>query len=267
MSVSIYVSGLYAILLLATLTWVASVIKKDVSIVDSIWSIMIFSSAIVYSSSVDPYWSRSSLILTLVLLWAARLALYITWRNWGEPEDTRYVAIRRKYEPNFELKSFPIIFVFQAFLAWIISMPLWVALTVPFDSSIFDILGISLWVVGMAFETVSDWQLARFKADPTQRGNVMNRGLWRYTRHPNYFGECLIWWGFFMFVIPSGAWWSILSPIVMTYLLLKFSGVTMLEETIVDRRPGYREYIMTTNSFIPGLPKTPARASQEGHVS
>jgi len=255
MSFSIYMSGLYATLVLAVLTWLVSVIKRDVSIVDSMWSVMIFASAFVYSSSVEPYWNRSSLVLTLVLLWAMRLTVYITWRNWGEPEDARYQAIRRKYEPSFPLKSLGIIFVFQAFLAWIISMPLWIALTVPFQSGLFDILAVTLWAIGMMFETVGDWQLARFKANPTNRGKVMNRGLWRYTRHPNYFGECLIWWGFFLFAVPAGAWWSILSPVLLTFLLLKFSGVTMLEETIVDRRPAYREYIASTNAFIPGLPK------------
>jgi steroid 5-alpha reductase family enzyme len=257
MTFSIYISGLYAILVLAALTWLASVMKRDVSIVDSMWSVMIFAAAFVYSSSVEPYWNRSSLILTLVLLWALRLTLYITWRNWGEPEDSRYQAIRRKYEPYFALKSLGIIFVFQALLAWIISMPLWVALTVPFQSSVFDILAVALWMIGMIFEAVGDWQLARFKSNPTNRGKVMNRGLWRYTRHPNYFGECLIWWGFFLLVIPTGAWWSILSPVLLTFLLLKFSGVTMLEETIVDRRPAYREYIASTNAFIPGPPKNP----------
>jgi steroid 5-alpha reductase family enzyme len=254
---SIYLSGLYAILVLAALTWLVSMIKRDVSIVDSMWSVMIFASALVYSSSVEPYWNRSSLVLTLVLLWAFRLTLYITWRNWGEPEDSRYQAIRRKYEPHFALKSLGIIFVFQALLAWIISMPLWVALTVPFQSSVFDILAVALWLIGMIFEAVGDWQLARFKTNPANRGKVMNRGLWRYTRHPNYFGECLIWWGFFLFVIPTGAWWAILSPVLLTFLLLRFSGVTMLEETIVDRRPAYREYIASTNAFIPGPPKKP----------
>ena len=255
MTFSIYISGLYAILVLAALTWLASVMKRDVSIVDSMWSVMIFAAAFVYSSSVEPYWNRSSLILTLVLLWALRLTLYITWRNWGEPEDSRYQAIRHKYEPHFALKSLGIIFVFQAFLAWIISMPLWIALTVPFEYNMFDILAVALWMIGMMFESVGDWQLARFKANPANRGKVMNHGLWRYTRHPNYFGECLIWWGFFLFVIPTGAWWSILSPALLTFLLLKFSGVTMIEETIVDRRPAYREYIVSTNAFIPGPPK------------
>ena len=255
MTFSIYLSGLIGTLVLAGLTWMISLAKRDVSIVDSMWAVMIFASALIYSSSVEPYWNRSSLVLTLVLLWALRLTMYITWRNWGESEDARYQAIRRKYGPNFALKSLGIIFVFQAVLAWIISMPLWVALTVPFEDSIFDILAVALWIIGMVFESLGDWQLARFKMDPANRGKVMNQGLWRYTRHPNYFGECLIWWGFFLLVIPTGAWWSILSPILLTFLLLKFSGVTMLEETIVDRRPGYREYIATTNAFIPGPQK------------
>lgn len=265
MTFFIYLSGLIGTLVLATLTWLASLGKRDVSIVDSMWAVMIFAAAFIYSSSVEPYWNRSSLVLTLVLLWALRLTVYITWRNWGESEDARYQAIRRKYEPNFALKSLGIIFGFQAVLAWIISMPLWVALTVPFEYSIFDTLAVTLWMIGMFFESVGDWQLARFKMNPANRGKVMNQGLWRFTRHPNYFGECLIWWGFFLFVIPTGAWWSILSPILLTFLLLKFSGVTLLEETIVDRRPAYREYIATTNAFIPGPQKkaNPVAGPQE----
>ncbi len=267
MSFSIYLSGLYGILVLALLTWVVSVVKRDVSIVDSMWSVMIFASALIYSSSVEPYWSKSSLVLTLALLWALRLTVYITWRNWGEPEDARYQTIRHKYEPNFAWKSLGIIFVFQAVLAWIISMPLWIALTIPLESNLFDVLAVLLWTIGMIFETLGDWQLARFKALSTNRGKVMNRGLWKYTRHPNYFGECLIWWGFFLFVIPLGAWWTILSPLLVTFLLLKFSGVSMLEETIVDRRPAYREYIASTNAFIPAPPKRRLSSLREGQAS
>ena len=255
MSFSIYAIGLVAILILATLTWVVSVIKRDVSIVDSIWSLMLLGAAVVYSSGVEPYTSRSSLILTLVLLWALRLTIHITWRNWGEPEDRRYQDIRKKYEPNFTLKSLGIIFGFQAILAWVISMPLWAALTVPIALNVVDLLAVALWTVGMGFETVGDWQLARFKSDPANKEKVMDRGLWRYTRHPNYFGECVIWWGFYVFALPVGAWWTIVSPILLTYMLLKFSGVSLLEENIVERRPTYEDYIARTNAFIPGQPK------------
>ncbi len=255
MSFSIYAIGLGAVLTLATLTWIVSVVKRDVSIVDGVWSLMLLIAAFTYSSAIEAYTSRSSLILTLVLLWALRLAIHIMWRNWGEPEDRRYREIRQKYEPHFALKSLGIIFIFQALLAWIISMPLWAALTVPIEITAVDTVAVALWTVGMLFETVGDWQLARFTSDPANRGKVMDRGLWRYTRHPNYFGECLIWWGFYVFALPVGGWWTIVGPLLLTYMLLKFSGVTLLEQTIVERRPGYREYIKRTNAFIPGPPK------------
>ncbi|NIO09568.1 MAG: DUF1295 domain-containing protein, partial [Deltaproteobacteria bacterium] len=235
--------GLFAILILTTLTWVVSIFKRDVSIVDGMWPIMLLVAALVYSANVDLYTSRSSLILTLVLLWALRLSLHIIVRNWGEAEDRRYRDIRDKYEPNFALKSLGIIFVFQGLLAWIISMPLWSGLTIPIEIGTIDILALAFWTVGMTFETVGDWQLARFQADPATRGKVLNTGLWRYTRHPNYFGECVIWWGFYIFAIPVGGWWTIIAPLLLTYMLLKFSGVSLLEETIVARRPAYQKYI------------------------
>ncbi len=256
MTFSIYASGLIAVLTLASLTWVVSVIKRDASIVDGVWSLMFLAAALVYAADPQHYTSRSSLILTLVLVWALRLSLFIMWRNWGEPEDRRYRAIREKYEPHFPLKSLGIIFVFQAFLAWIISMPLWAALTVKASLSVFDLLAGVLWVIGMFFETVADWQLARFKMNPANRGKVMDGGLWRYTRHPNYFGECVIWWGFYLFAIPTGAWWTIVGPLLLTHLLLRFSGVALMEENIVERRPAYRDYIERTNAFVPGPRRT-----------
>jgi steroid 5-alpha reductase family enzyme len=264
MSVSLYLLGLVSTLGLATLTWAISVLKRDVSIVDGVWALMLFAAAIVYATGAEPYTPRTTLILTLVALWALRLSGHIIHRNWGEPEDRRYQDIRRKYEPNFALKSLGLIFWFQAVLAWVISMPLWPALTVPVDWGTFDVLAVTLWTVGMTFEGIGDWQLSRFKADPENRGKVMDRGLWRYTRHPNYFGECLIWWGFFLFALPAGAWWTVVGPLLLTYMLLKFSGVTLMEQTIVERRPTYRAYIARTNAFIPGTPKEGMQASVPG---
>ena len=261
MSVSLYLLGLVSALGLATLTWVVSVIKRDVSIVDGVWALMLLAAATVYAAGAEPYKGRTTLILTLVVLWAPRLSGHIITRNWGEPEDRRYRDIRQKYEPNFALKSLGLIFWFQAGLAWIISMPLWPALTLSVKSGIWDILAIVVWTVGMIFESIGDWQLSRFKADPANHGKVMDRGLWRYTRHPNYFGECLIWWGFYLFAVPTGTWWTVVGPLLLTFLLLKFSGVTLMEQTIVERRPGYREYIARTNAFIPGPPKPGTHAS------
>ena len=264
MNVSLYLLGLVSTLGLATLTWVVSVLKRDVSIVDGAWAFMLLAAATVYATGADPYTGRTMLILTLVLLWALRLSAHIIHRNWGEPEDRRYQDIRLKYEPNFTFKSLGIIFWFQAGLAWIISMPLWPALTVPVDWGVFDVLAVSVWTVGMIFEGIADWQLSQFKADPENHGKVMDRGLWHYTRHPNYFGECLIWWGFYIFAVPTGAWWTLAGPLLLTYMLLKFSGVTLMEQTIVDRRPAYREYIARTNAFIPGPPKQSVQASTPG---
>ena len=255
MNVSLYVLGLVSTLGLATLTWVVSVLKRDVSIVDGVWAFMLLAAATVYATGAEPYTGRTELILTLVVLWALRLSAHIIHRNWGEPEDRRYQDIRRKYEPHFVLKSLGLIFWFQAVLAWIISMPLWPALTVPVDWGASDVLAVTVWTVGMIFEGVGDWQLSRFKADPENRGKVMDRGLWHYTRHPNYFGECLIWWGFYLFALPAGTWWTVVGPLLLTYMLLKFSGVTLMEQTIVERRPAYRAYIARTNAFIPGPPK------------
>jgi steroid 5-alpha reductase family enzyme len=213
MSLSLYVLGLVSTLGLATLTWVASVLKRDVSIVDGVWALMLLAAATVYATGAEPYTGRTTLILTLVVLWALRLSGHIIHRNWGEPEDRRYRDIRQKYEPNFALKSLGLIFWFQAGLAWIISLPLWPALTVPVDGGAWDVLAVTVWTVGMIFEGVGDWQLSRFKADPANHGKVMDRGLWRYTRHPNYFGECLIWWGFSLFALPAGAWWTVVGPL------------------------------------------------------
>lgn len=255
MSVSLYLLALVSTLGLATLTWVVSVLKRDVSIVDGVWALMLLGAATLYATGAEPYTGRTALILTLVVLWALRLSGHIIHRNWGEPEDRRYRDIRQKYEPLFALKSLGLIFWFQAVLAWIISLPLWPALTVPVDWGTFDVLAVTVWTIGMLFEGIGDWQLSQFKADRENHGKVMDRGLWHYTRHPNYFGECLIWWGFYLFAVSTGAWWTIAGPVLLTYLLLQFSGVTLMEQTIIERRPAYREYIAQTNAFLPGPPK------------
>lgn len=267
MNYSIYIEGLIAILILSILTWLLSIFKRDVSIVDSIWSLMILTGGIVYIFSADTFQMRTTLILALLLIWSLRLSAYLTWRNWGEDEDRRYQEIRANYSPNFALKSLGIIFLLQAVLAWIISLPLWPALTASIELQPLDFIGIALWLFGMSFETIGDWQLARFKSDPHNKGNVMDKGLWRYTRHPNYFGEAIIWWGFYLFAVSAGAWWAFPAPLLMTWLLLKFSGVVMLEETIVERRPAYRKYIATTNAFIPGLPKQSGQVVNGGQIS
>ena len=144
----------------------------------------------------------------------------------------------------------------QGVLAWLISLPLLAGILGQQSLGWLDIAAVSLWCIGFLFEAVGDWQLARFKADPANKGRVMDRGLWRYSRHPNYFGNCCLWWGFYLLALAAGGWWSIISPILMTFLLLKVSGVSLLEQDITERRPAYRDYIQRTNAFVPG----PSRA-------
>jgi steroid 5-alpha reductase family enzyme len=196
------------------------------------------------------------LLFVLVLIWSLRLAIYITARNWGHAEDRRYQAIRARNQPNFTISSVYRVFVFQAVLAWVISLPLLGAVTGDRPYGLLDQLGLLLWAVGFTFEAVGDWQLARFKRDPANAGKVMDRGFWRYTRHPNYFGDFCVWWGFYLIALSAGAWWSVIGPILMSVLLLRVSGVTLLEQDIGERRPAYADYVRRTNAFFPGPRKS-----------
>jgi steroid 5-alpha reductase family enzyme len=247
--------GLAVALILPLLTWIVSLFTGDASIVDSLWSLIFLALCATWFIAYEFTTPRSGAVMILVTLWALRLSAYITWRNRGEGEDPRYQAMRRKHSPNFAIKSLFIVFLLQGFLAWIISLPLLAAITGSRPLNLFDGLAIALVSFGILFESVADAQLAAFKTRPGNQGSVMDKGLWRYTRHPNYFGECCVWWGFYLFAVAAGGWWSILSPLLMTFLLLRVSGVALLEKDIVERRPGYREYIAHTNAFIPGMPK------------
>jgi steroid 5-alpha reductase family enzyme len=236
----------------AALTWAVSVAKRNVTIVDTLWSLLFVIAAAVYVASAEAPSQRAWLVLGMVGLWGVRLAAYLAWRNRGHEEDRRYQAIRRRNEPNFALKSLWLIFGFQAVLAWVISLPLVGAVASDAPLGLLDWLGVALWAVGVFFEAVGDWQLARFKANPANAGQVMDRGLWRYTRHPNYFGDFCVWWGLYLVALSAGAWWSIAGSLIMSFLLLRFSGVRLLERDIGERRPAYAEYVRRTNAFFPG---------------
>lgn len=246
--------GLAATVALATATWMASVVRRDVSIVDSLWSWLVWLPAALTALLGPGPGPRGNTVLVLASLWALRLSVHITWRHRGQPEDPRYQAIRARNEPHFVIKSLYLVFGLQALLGWIVALPLMATVSHDAPWQALDGLGLALFLFGLAFEAVADMQLARFKADPAHRGQVMDRGLWRYSRHPNYFGECCCWWGLWLLAAASGAWWSVVSPLLMTVLLLKVSGVTLLEADITERRPGYADYIRRTNAFLPGRP-------------
>jgi steroid 5-alpha reductase family enzyme len=250
-----YLIGLALAAVFALAGWLVSVAKRDVSIVDSLWSLMFLGLMLMYLYCVPAQGARAQLVLVLVTIWALRLALYIAWRNFGKGEDRRYQEIRARNEPNFWLKSLYLVFGLQALLAWLISMPLLAVSAGTAPLGWIDAAAVVLWSIGMLFEAGGDWQLARFKVDPQNRGKVMDRGLWRYTRHPNYFGDCCVWWGYYLFALAAGGWWSIAAPLVMSLLLLKVSGVALLEKDIGERRPAYAEYVRRTNAFLPGRPR------------
>lgn len=251
-------SALAVLATFAVAGWLASLPLRNVSIVDGMWSLMFLLAALTYALVGDlARGPRATLVLVLVTVWALRLAIYITWRNHGHGEDFRYRQIRANNEPRFELKSLYIVFGLQAALAWVISLPLLAGIHSTAPLGVLDYAGAALWAIGFVFEAGGDWQLSRFKADPANRGRVMDSGLWRYTRHPNYFGDFCIWWGFFLIALSAGGWWSAIGPVLMSVLLLRVSGVALLEKDIGERRPAYRDYIQRTNAFFPGPRRAP----------
>jgi steroid 5-alpha reductase family enzyme len=240
-----WAAALPAMLALALVAWGVSTARRNVGLVDIFWSLFFLAAGAVYARGLA---HPAFLVLAA---WALRLAGYLAWRNWSAEEDRRYQAIRARNEPGFAWKSLYLVFGLQALLAWVVSAPLYVVLSSGALSA-GVLAGLAFVLFGLGFETVADWQLARFKADPANAGRVMDQGLWRYTRHPNYFGECCVWWGFWLAAAAAGGAWTIFSPLVMTFLLLRVSGVALLEKDIGERRPHYAEYARRTNAFIPG---------------
>lgn len=237
--------------------WALSVRLRDVSIVDPFWGTGFAIVAGVSLGLNQPPSDRGMLIGLLTITWGVRLSVYLLWRNWGHGEDRRYQAMRAYQGSRFWWLSLFTVFWLQAAILWFVSLPVQ-AVAVARDApplGWLDAFGGGLFLLGLGFEAVGDWQLARFKHDPTNQGRVMDRGLWRYTRHPNYFGDACVWWGLYLIAAAGGAWWTFLSPLAMTALLLKVSGVSLLEKTITERRPEYAAYQARTNAFFPGLPR------------
>jgi steroid 5-alpha reductase family enzyme len=233
--------------------WLVATLRRNVGLVDIFWSQFVLLAALSYLFTAPEITARGVIVVVLASLWALRLAVHLGARNWNAPEDRRYVAIRARNEPGFTWKSLYLVFGLQGVLAFIVSAPLYAAISAAAAPvHVLDWLGVVLVAGGLAFETIADAQLARFLANPANRGKVMDQGLWRYSRHPNYFGEFCIWWGFFLIALAADGWWSIVSPLLMSVLLLRVSGVTLLEKDMPQRRPGYEAYARRTNAFFPG---------------
>jgi len=238
--------------------WIVSLRLRDVSIVDIAWGA---DGALIAALSfllTDGPLARRALITGMTLFWGLRLALHIGLRKRGQGEDYRYAAMRDEHGDAFPLRSLFTVFLFQALLIWAITIPVQVAQAAagPGGLATLDLLGLGIWILGFGVEGVADRQLQAFRADPENAGRVMNRGLWRYSRHPNYFGESLVWWGIFLVAASSpGGWLTVFSPLLMTFFLLKVSGVPLLEESMAERKAGYREYMERTSIFIPWPPR------------
>jgi steroid 5-alpha reductase family enzyme len=247
-----------AVVALMVLTWIISLVLKDASIVDIGWGFGFVVVAWVAFAVGDGYDGRKWLVAILTSAWGLRLTAYLFWRNAGKGEDYRYRAMRKRWGPRFPLISLLTVFGLQGVLMWLVSMPTQVAQLsgMPDGLNVLDYIGAAVWIVGFLFEAIGDFQLARFKSDPANAGKVMDRGLWKYTRHPNYFGNAVLWWGLFLIALarPENTL-VIFGPIIMTILLTRVSGVPLLEASLKRRREGYVEYVSRTSSFIPMPPK------------
>ncbi|GLZ29601.1 membrane protein [Lentzea sp. NBRC 105346] len=253
------VSALVAVGLVTALFLYADRVKRY-DLIDSLWGPGFAVIAIVTALLADGDPTRQWHVTVLTAVWGLRLGAYIFARNRKKSEDQRYVDIMRRAKGNPRLHMYRV-YLIQAAIMWVVSLPVQVALHLDAPMNVLDVLAIVIWLVGFTFESVGDWQLAQFKADPASKGAVMDRGLWRYTRHPNYFGDAVVWWGLFLFALHTwAALLTVVSPLVMTFLLAKGTGKPLLEKDIGQRRPGYAEYVRRTSSFIPMPPKkvTPA---------
>jgi steroid 5-alpha reductase family enzyme len=238
--------------------WLFSVRLRNASIVDIFWGCGFVVGAWLYFALTDTATPRKWLVVALVTIWGLRLTTHLFVRNHGKGEDYRYRAMREQHGPRFWWISFWTVYLLQGLIMWFVGLPVWVAMrgAEPSGLTWIDGLGLAVFLGGLFFETVGDWQLTRFKADPANKGKLLTTGLWRYTRHPNYFGDALVWWGLTLFaLVTPGSVWVVISPILMTFLLMRVSGVALLEKRLSESKPEFRDYVQRTNAFLPWFPR------------
>ena len=254
----LYFSGLLIVIIAMTLLWLVSVFIKNASIVDPFWGLGFVIAGVYYFYNSEGLEIRKLIVLTLLIIWGLRLSIYLGWRNLGKGEDFRYQQFRKDYGENrYWWISFFQVFLLQGILLWLISAPLLSAQFYAGESGLnyFDYAAIIIWIIGFSFEAGGDFQLARFKSDPKNKGKVLNTGFWKYTRHPNYFGDATVWWAYGLFSVASGSYWPLLSSLLMILLIVKVSGVYLLEKTLKSTKPQYKDYVEKTSAFFPWFPK------------
>jgi steroid 5-alpha reductase family enzyme len=263
---AVYGLGALGIFALMTVLWLVSLRLKNASIVDIFWGAgFVLSNWLYLALTPDGAPARKWLAAALVTIWGLRLSLYVLWRNAGKGEDFRYRKWRDENSGVWWWKSYLKVFLLQGLLMWLISAPL-LAIQIGRSEGLIwlDYVAVVVWAVGFFFEAAGDWQMARFRANPSNKGKVLDRGVWRYTRHPNYFGDSAQWWGYYLLAVAAGGWWTLWAPLIMTGLLLRVSGVALLEKTLKETKPGYKEYIEATNAFVPWFPKKKAAGTRQG---
>jgi len=256
--IQLYLIALASILSMMFILWIISTRIKNAGIVDMFWGFGFVMTCFIYFMEADGLETRKILLMTMVTLWGMRLSIYLAWRNIGKDEDPRYRKFRQDYgEHRYWWISLFQTFLLQGILMWLISAPLLGAQYFKNGNTltVFDFMGVFVWLIGFIFEAGGDIQLARFKADPVNKGKVMNTGFWRYTRHPNYFGDAAIWCGYAIISIAAGSYIPVLGSVLMIALIVKVSGVALLEKTLRVSKPGYKDYVEKTSAFIPWFPK------------
>ncbi|MEM6674672.1 MAG: DUF1295 domain-containing protein [Planctomycetota bacterium] len=257
-----YALAVFAAALLMTVMWAVHLRNEDASIIDPIWGPAIWLVGLVHAVGAGaPLRGARLLVLLIAAAWALRLALHLTIRHSLTGEDRRYRAMREARGSDWWWQSLFVVFLLQAVLASIVALPLVAACTGPRSLGGLGWVGVLLALAGFLYEAIADGQLAAFihrernQTSGSEGRDVFDDGLWRFSRHPNYFGEAVVWWGLGLVGAAGGAWWCLLGPATITFMLLRVSGVTMTEADIADRRPAYRDYVMRTNAFFPGTPK------------
>jgi steroid 5-alpha reductase family enzyme len=254
----LFLKGGILIFSLMIILWLVSLLMKNSSIVDIFWGFgFVLSAWLYFLLTPEGFIIRKLILVILCTIWGLRLTLHIFLRNFGKPEDFRYQKWRNESPSTWWIKSLFKVFLLQGLLMWIISVPL---LAAQFSPSVhqltaLDFMAVVLWLVGFFFEAVGDAQLVRFSSNPANKGKVLSTGVWRFTRHPNYFGDATQWWAYYLLAVANGGWWSIFSPVIMTLFLINVSGVALLEKSLKVEKPEYAEYIQKTSAFIPWIPK------------
>lgn len=233
--------------------WLLSLPLRNSSIMDIFWGLGFIVAGVAYTLLAGAVPGRGILLLVVVLIWGIRLSLHIGVRSVGKPEDARYAAWRAEHGASWWWQSFFRVFLLQGVILWLLSVPYLFAAVVKAAPLWHwtDIAGLVLFIAGFLFESIADALLASFRKREENRGKVLDQGLWSLSRHPNYFGESLLWWGFFFIALPSAPWWTVYSPMLMTFLLVRVSGVRMLDHLLSDTKPGYRDYMERTSGFVP----------------